>query len=122
VSHDPQGRASPHQGAPQDFLRRPAYPWGDLRAVQLRDLLVGAYPDVELAAHIAAMSGIPTTSIAHHGSAEMVWNRILDRASAQGALGALITTVREDQAVVAYRPAIDLLLRGLGVRTDQGAP
>jgi hypothetical protein len=100
------GASTQTSGTPT-ILDAPEYPWGNPKAVQLRDILMGAYSDPGTAAQIARISSIRLERVALDGSLEAVWTGILNAASRQAALTGLLETIRADDHARAYGPALD---------------
>lgn len=89
------------------ILKLPEYPWGNPKAVRLRDLLMGAYPEPETAVQLARTASIDLRRVPLQGAIETVWNGILESASRQAALEPLLRNVLADKKVKAYWPSIE---------------
>jgi hypothetical protein len=91
---------------PKTLLDIVPVPWWNPDAVRLRDLLVGAYPDIRYAEMLAQMADVTLGRWAKDGGIEHSWNSLLDVAAAQGKLEALVRTVLGDPNVAAYHTGI----------------
>lgn len=82
------------------------YPFGNPRAVELRDLLVSAYPRVDAVEHLARTVPIHLGRWARGGGIEHAWNSLLDQAASQRLVGALVERVLSDAGVYAFHDRI----------------
>ncbi len=82
------------------------YPWSDPRAVALRDLLVHAYADVRSARILAQTAGVRLGNWNTSGGMEQVWASLLETATNQAMLGALLDRVLADRNVAGFHPEL----------------
>lgn len=103
------------QGA-KPLYQETSYPVWRPEAVTVRDLLVGAYPTIESMQAVATMAGVNLGHFApSSGAAEPAWNSLLEIATRQVKLEALMNKVLSDRNAGSYRAGIRSALGKLGV-------
>ncbi len=115
-------RATTSRRAPRPPVFRPTspclldeapFPWSHARALELRNLLMDAYPDIRDIEFLAKCASISVTAW-QRGSPEQAWNHLLELAAGQGKLRSLVERVLADAATTAYHIRIATFTRPAG--------
>lgn len=113
-------KKSPTEAAKVRLYEETVYPYWHPDAITVRDLLVGAYDSIESLRMVAKVSGISLSRFEPaNGAIEPAWNSLLDIATRQAKLEALMSKVLSDPHAKQYHKGIREALGNLGV---EGVP